>query len=140
MSILTQKQEQALLDLELYLANPEVLPTLPATKPPPLPPPPPTSAQKPAIFNTGESKKRYGEAVTQDEKESEKRLKVTQAPPVAPVTPVTPVTPVASAPPQDTVPPSNPSKPETATVGGARRTRRKHAKRGNKRKLTRSRK
>ena len=97
MSILTQKQEQALLDLELYLANPEVLPTLPATKPPPLPPPPPTSAQKPAIFNTGESKKRYGEAVTQDEKESEKRLKVTQAAPVAPVAPVTPVTPVTPA-------------------------------------------
>ena len=96
MSILTQKQEQALLDLELYLANPEVLPTLPATKPPPLPPPP-TSAQKPAIFNTGESKKRYGEAVTQDEKESEKRLKVTQAAPVAPVAPVTPVTPVTPA-------------------------------------------
>jgi hypothetical protein len=52
--------------------------------------------------------------------------------------PVTPVTPVASASPQDTVLP--PSKIETATVGGARRTRRKHAKRGNKRKLTRSRK
>jgi hypothetical protein len=40
-----------------------------------------------------------------------------------------PVTPVASAPPQDTL---------TAAVGGARRTRRKkYAKRGNKRKMTR---
>ena len=58
--------------------------------------------------------------------------------PVTPANQQPPVTPVASAPPQDTVLP--PSKIETATVGGARRTRRKHAKRGNKRKLTRSRK
>ena len=81
-------QNQALLDLELYLATPEVLPILPVAKPqpPPLsptlpvakPPPPPTSAPKEAIFDTGESKKRYGEAVTQDEKESEKRPKLAQ--------------------------------------------------------------
>ena len=88
-------QDQALLNLELYLATPETLsaPTaakpqaLPAAKPPPLPstlpvakppPPPPTSAPKEAIFNTSESKKRDGEAVTQDEKESEKRPKLAQ--------------------------------------------------------------
>ena len=55
-----------------------------------------------------------------------------------------PVTPVASAPPQDTVASAPPqdiltvSKAATAAVGGARRTRRKkYAKRGNKRKMTR---
>jgi hypothetical protein len=87
MSISAQEQPQALLDLELYLNTVEVqsVPT-----PPPLPPPP-ISAKKPAIFNTSESKKRYGEAVTQDEKESEKRLKVTQVAPVALVTQVAPV-------------------------------------------------
>jgi hypothetical protein len=96
MSISAQKQPQALLDLELYLNTVEVqsVPkphqTLQPSTPPPLPPPP-ISAKKPAIFNTSESKKRYGEAVTQDEKESEKRLKVTQVAPVALVTQVAPV-------------------------------------------------
>ena len=82
-------QDQALLNLELYLATPETLPAPTAAKlqalPPPPPPPPPTSAPKPtkqdqkeAIFDTGVSKKRYSEDVTQDEKESEKRPKVTQ--------------------------------------------------------------
>ena len=94
MSISAQKQEQALLDLELYLAQPAPKPR--PILPPPPPPPLPISAQKPAIFNTGESKKRYGEAVTQDEKESEKRLKVTQVAQVTPVAPVTPVVQVAS--------------------------------------------
>ena len=79
-----QDQDQALLNLELYLATPEVLPTLPAAKLPP-PPPQPTTALKPtkldpkeAIFDTGKSKKRYGESVTLDEKELEKRPKLTQ--------------------------------------------------------------
>ena len=91
MSISAQKQPQALLDLELYLNTvPKPHQTLQPSTPPP-PPPPPISAQKPAIFDTGESKKRYGEAVTQDEKESEKRLKVTQVAPVALVTQVAPV-------------------------------------------------
>ena len=83
MSISAQKQPQALLDLELYLAKPApkpltVTPSQLATKPPLPQLSPPISAQKPAIFNTGESKKRYGEAVTQDEKESEKRPKLAQ--------------------------------------------------------------
>ena len=87
-------QDQALLNLELYLATPETLsaPTaakpqaLPAAKPPPPPPSPPSTSApkstnldpKEAISDTGESKKRYSEAVTQDEKESEKRPKVNQ--------------------------------------------------------------
>lgn len=83
MSISDQKQPQALLDLERYLDQPApkpltVTPSQLATKPPLPQLSPPISAQKPAIFNTGESKKRYGEAVTQDEKESEKRPKLAQ--------------------------------------------------------------
>lgn len=87
MSISDQKQPQALLDLERYLDQPA--PKSP-TLPPPPPPLPPISAKKPAILDTGESKKRYSEAVSQDKKESEKRLKVTQ---VAQVTPVVSVSP-----------------------------------------------
>jgi hypothetical protein len=85
MSISALKQPKALSDLEDYLKTVEVQPApkqLQPLPPPPPPPPPPISAQKPAIFDTGESKKRLSEAVTQDEKESEKRLKVTQVAPV----------------------------------------------------------
>ena len=90
-------QDQALLNLELYLATPEaqalpippVLSVLPAhahvLPPPPPPPPPPTSApkstkldSKEAIFNTNVVKKRYSEDVAQNKKESEKRPKLAQ--------------------------------------------------------------
>jgi len=88
MSISALKQPKALSDLDDYLNTVEVQPApkqLQPPLPPPPPPPPPISAQKPAIFDTGESKKRLSEAVTQDKKESEKRLKVTQVTQVATV-------------------------------------------------------
>ena len=89
-------QSKALSDLNDYLDTVEVLPALKPLRPPPPPPPPlpPISAQKPAIFDTGESKKRLSEAMTQDEKESEKRLKVTQVTQVAPVVQIAQIAPV----------------------------------------------
>jgi hypothetical protein len=68
MNISAQNQEQALLNLELFLATSEALPALKPQSPPPIS----------AIFNVSETNKRNIEVETQSEKESEKRQKVAQ--------------------------------------------------------------